>query len=81
MLMLHSGKTIVIHLETSKQLEWFLVLFRADTALQQSVSITAAMQKCFLVQLCDSIKAVPVLCVGSISNRQRCHQCLQGWYE
>lgn len=64
MLMLHSGqKTLVIHLKTSEQLEWFLVLFFcADTAPQQSVSITAAVQKCFLAQLGDSIKAVPVLC-------------------
>lgn len=61
--MLHSGqKTIVIHLKTSKQSEWFSVLFCADAALQQSVSIRAAVQKCFLEQLCDSIKAVPVLC-------------------
>lgn len=37
------------------------MLFRADAALQQSVSIMAAGLKCFLVQLCDSIEAVPVL--------------------
>lgn len=40
----------------------FFGAFYADAALQQSVSIRAAVQKCFLEQLCDSIKAVPVLC-------------------
>lgn len=67
MLMLHSGqKTIVIYLKTSKQSEWFWVLFRADAALRPSVSIMAAVQKCFLAQLWDSIKAGPVLC-GEVS--------------
>lgn len=67
MLMLHSEQeTIVIHLRTSKQLQWFWVLFRADAALLHSVSIMAPGLKCFLAQLCDSITAVPVLC-GKVS--------------